>query len=142
MGELKWKSALGNLPSPHRFPHGPLWNLYESLWVHQLAYNTTRSKCVIYTSNLNLGGEQKVQHVKEIIVYSRKPKPKYKENLTLETPRESESMIALDRHELLQDHLILIYLLLLRNKLGHVLFTLSQNLYLIRFISSISIICS
>lgn len=36
----------------------------------------------------------------EVILYVRKPKLKYKEKLTLESPRESEPVIALDPHEL------------------------------------------
>lgn len=34
-----------------------------------------------------------------MLVYSRKPKPKYKENLTLGTVRESELMMAPKSHE-------------------------------------------
>jgi hypothetical protein len=46
--------------------------------------------------NLNQGGDVEKQHVKEILVYSQKPKSKNMENLTSDAPRESESMIAPD----------------------------------------------
>ena len=49
--------------------------------------------------NLNLGGDAKKQSNKEILVYSRKPKLKYRENLIPEAPRDSKPMIALSNHE-------------------------------------------
>jgi hypothetical protein len=60
----------------------------------------TGSNMPFTEDNLNSGGEQKEQHNKEMIVYSRKPKSKDKEKLTLEAPRESEPVIAPDTHEL------------------------------------------
>jgi hypothetical protein len=46
--------------------------------------------------NLNPGGDIEKQSDKEILIYSRKPKSRHKENLTSEAPRESEPMIAPD----------------------------------------------
>lgn len=40
------------------------------------------------------GGDEETQTEKEILVYSRRPKSKHKENLAPEVPRESDPMIA------------------------------------------------
>jgi hypothetical protein len=52
--------------------------------------------------HLNSGGDAEKQHDKEILVYSRKPKSKYMENLTTEAPRESKLMVAPEPQNLVE----------------------------------------
>ena len=44
--------------------------------------------------NLNSRGDAEEKKSKEMIVYSRRPKPRYKEHLMTEAPKESEPMVA------------------------------------------------
>ena len=44
--------------------------------------------------NLNSGGDAEEQKAKKIIVYSRRPKPRYKEHPTTEAPKESKPVVA------------------------------------------------
>lgn len=61
---------------------------------------TTRpcSNMLSTKDNLNLGGDEK-EHDKEILIYFKKSKSRYKKDLTLEIPRESEPMMAPNLHE-------------------------------------------
>ena len=98
---------------------------------------------------MNSGGDAEKQSNKEILVYSRKPKLKYRENLIPEAPRDSKPMIALSNHESSSNPNQVIdsssnefpsdksepididLPLLSENKLGHVFSILFQNSYLI-----------
>lgn len=44
---------------------------------------------LLIEENLNAGMDFEKQNDKEILVYLRKPKLKYKENITFEAPKES-----------------------------------------------------
>ena len=43
---------------------------------------------------MNLGGDAEEQKDKEMIMYLRRPKPRYKKHLTTEPPKESEPMVV------------------------------------------------
>lgn len=49
--------------------------------------------------NLNTRRDAEKQSDKKILVYSRKPKARHKENLTPEVPKQSEPMVAPESHD-------------------------------------------
>ena len=53
----------------------------------------------IIEGNLNLRGDIEAHNDKQILIYLKRPKSMYKENLTSETPKELNPVIAPSNHE-------------------------------------------
>ena len=88
-----------SVPEPVNNPEsvpGPINNPENS---NTESIPTPHSSMPPLEGNLDLGGDAGNQNAKEMLVYSRRPKSKYKEHLTSEAPRDSELMIGPDTLE-------------------------------------------